>query len=172
LAATNRNLAKEVEASRFREDLYYRINVMSLELPPLRDRQGDISLLVAHFLGTAWEIEPAALEAMERYSWPGNVRQLINALDRAKILCETETIRPGDLPREVLVSGTISGSPSAALVSDDLATIQRGKVVEVLRRESGNKSKAARVLGVDRRKLYRLLEKYSISEAELLDQTH
>src|SRR6478752_8512196 len=79
LAATNRNLANEVEASRFREDLYYRINVMSLELPPLRERQGDIPLLVAHFLGTGWEIEPAALEAMEHYHWPGNVRQLINA---------------------------------------------------------------------------------------------
>jgi transcriptional regulator with PAS, ATPase and Fis domain len=172
IAATNRNLAKEVEASRFREDLYYRINVMSLELPPLRERQGDIPLLVAHFLRTAWEIEPAALEAMQRYQWPGNVRQLINALERGKILSDSETIRVQDLPREVVSSTTTSASSSPLEMSDDLASIQRCKVVEVLRRESGNKSKAARALGIDRRKLYRLLEKYSITDAELLNGAH
>jgi transcriptional regulator with PAS, ATPase and Fis domain len=171
LAATNRNLAKEVEASRFREDLYYRINVMSLELPPLRERQGDIPLLVSHFLGTAWEIEPAALQALERYHWPGNVRQLINALERAKILCDSETVRVQDLPREVVASNTTRSS-SPLEMTDDLGAIQRGKVVEVLRRESGNKSKAARALGVDRRKLYRLLEKYSITKSELDDRAH
>jgi len=173
LAATNRNLAKEVEAKRFREDLFYRINVMSLELPPLRDRKSDVPLLVHHFLGYGWEVELAVLEAMERYSWPGNVRQLINALERAKILCDDDTITLKDLPREIL-------EPTAAVISnghphseklDDLAAIQRSKVVEVLRRESGNKSKAARVLGIDRRKLYRLLEKFAIVEAELIDGT-
>jgi DNA-binding NtrC family response regulator len=169
VAATNRILAKEVEAGRFREDLYYRINVMSLELPPLRERKGDIPLLVAHFLGTAWDIEPAGLEAMQRYHWPGNVRQLINALERAKILCETETIRASDLPREVVSSGAVTTSGAPLSMTDDLATIQRCKVVEVLRRESGNKSRAAQALGIDRRKLYRLLEKYSITEAELAD---
>jgi DNA-binding NtrC family response regulator len=172
LAATNRNLAKEVEASRFREDLYYRINVMSLELPPLRQRQGDIPLLVAHFLGTGWEIEPAALDAMQRYHWPGNVRQLINALERAKILSDSETIRFQDLPREVVTTSTTTGSDGPLVMTDDLAAIQRSKVIEVLRRESGNKSKAARALGVDRRKLYRLLEKYSISEVELQNGAH
>jgi DNA-binding NtrC family response regulator len=166
LAATNRHLAKEVEAGRFREDLYYRINVMSLELPPLRQRQGDVSLLIDHFLGPGWEIEPAAREALEQYSWPGNVRQLINALERAKILCESETIRLRDLPQEVKSpqSATTEASPALA---DDLAAIQRSKVIEVLRREAGNKSKAARALGIDRRRLYRLLEKYAIVDAEL-----
>ena len=167
LAATNRNLAKEVEAGRFREDLYYRINVMSLELPPLREREGDIPLLVQHFLGAGWEIEPGALDVMTRYKWPGNVRQLINALDRAKILSESETIRLQDLPREVTTPLGSNHSSASLVATDDLATIQRSKVVEVLRREMGNKSKAARALGVDRRKLYRLLEKYSITDAEL-----
>ena len=170
LAATNRDLAKEVEAKRFREDLYYRINVLSLELPPLRDRAGDIPLLVQRFLGH-WELEPAALEALERYTWPGNVRQLINALERGKILANSEVISLKDLPREVLVpkaQGGPNGQDDPGS-SDDLAAIQRSKVVEVLRRESGNKSKAARALGIDRRKLYRLLEKYSISDAELID---
>src|SRR5262249_16009157 len=147
-----------------------------LELPPLRARQGDISLLVAHFLGTAWEIEPDALAAMEWYAWPGNVRQLINALERAKILCDSETIRVHDLPREGIAPTASSREGRAfdgkdLLTRDDLATIQRSKVVEVLRRESGNKSRAARALGVDRRKLYRLLEKYSISDAELLNES-
>jgi DNA-binding NtrC family response regulator len=167
LAATNRNLAKEVEANRFREDLYYRINVMSLELPPLRERKGDVALLVSHFLGPGWEIEPAALEAMERYSWPGNVRQLINALERAKILCDSETIQVKHLPKEVVTPTTPSQVNDLSETTDDLAAIQRSKVVEVLRRQSGNKSKAARALGIDRRKLYRLLEKYAIADTEL-----
>jgi DNA-binding NtrC family response regulator len=171
LAATNRNLAKEVEAGRFREDLYYRINVMSLELPPLRERQGDIALLVAHFLRPGWEIESTALQALERYHWPGNVRQLINALERAKILCDEESIGLKDLPREVVQGPTGTHAPSDVLTSDDLAVIQRSKVVEVLRREAGNKSKAARALGIDRRKLYRLLEKYAIGDTELPDST-
>ena len=169
LAATNRDLSKEVEAKRFREDLYYRINVMSLELPPLRQRKGDIGLLIDHFLGPGWEIEPAALEAMERYAWPGNVRQLINALERAKILAESEVIRLQNLPREVVAP---PAPPRAAEIqvgdlTDDLAAIQRSKVVEVLRRESGNKSKAARALGIERRKLYRLLERYAIAKSEI-----
>jgi DNA-binding NtrC family response regulator len=166
LAATNRNLAKEVEANRFREDLYYRINVMSLELPPLRERQNDIPLLVAHFLRDGWKIEPAAMEALERYHWPGNVRQLINALDRAKILCDNETIRVKDLPREVTQESRETQEIGDVLTTDDLTALQRSKVVEVLRREAGNKSKAARALGIDRRKLYRLLEKHEIADSE------
>jgi DNA-binding NtrC family response regulator len=169
LAATNRNLASEVEAKHFREDLYYRINVMTLELPPLRERRGDIRLLVQHFLGPGWEIEPAALEALECYHWPGNVRQLINAIDRAKILCDGETIRVQDLPREAVTPGDRSAPATARFMetTDDLEAIARSKVVEVLRREAGNKSKAARALKIERRKLYRLLEKYQIADAEL-----
>ena len=174
LAATNRDLAKEVEAKRFREDLYYRINVMSLELPPLRDRAGDVELLVRHVLGPGWEIEPAALEAMERYDWPGNVRQLINAIDRGKILADSETIRMRDLPPE-LASPQITAradKPLTVEITDDLAVIQRNKVLEVLRREEGNKSKAARALGIERRKLYRLLEKYVIADSEIGTSAH
>ena len=170
LAATNRNLAQEVEAKRFREDLFYRINVMSLELPPLRERKGDVALLVRHFLGPGWEIEPQALECLERYRWPGNVRQLINAIERAKILSDSETIGVKDLPREVTEVRTAAPTVESIVDYDDiddLAAIQRSKVVEVLRRESGNKSRAARALGIDRRKLYRLLEKYAIQDAEV-----
>ena len=167
LAATNRNLMDEVEANRFREDLYYRINVMALELPPLRERQGDVPLLVDRFLKPGWEITPDALAALNAYHWPGNVRQLINALERAKILCVSETITRKDLPREVIEPRTSAASNGAKLCTDDLAAIQRSKVVEVLRREAGNKSRAARALGIDRRKLYRLVEKYAIGDAEV-----
>jgi DNA-binding NtrC family response regulator len=172
LAATNRNLAKEIAAGRFREDLYYRINVMSLELPPLREHRSDIPLLVRHFLGAAWEIEPQAIELLERYAWPGNVRQLINVLERAKILCDSETLGVADLPRELVAGGDPAGrerfeQDDPLCVTDDLASIQRSKVVEVLRREAGNKTKAAHRLGISRRALYRLLEKYAIADIEL-----
>jgi DNA-binding NtrC family response regulator len=168
LAATNRDLAAEVKAGRFREDLYYRINVMSLELPPLRERAGDIPLLVKHFLGPFWEIEPEALARIEAYSWPGNVRQLINALERAKILADDRLVRLKDLPKEIWHAPPAGDGASPVPPTDDLATIQRHKIVEVLRRESANKSRAARALGIDRRKLYRLLEKFHITDAEVI----
>lgn len=161
IAATNRRLADEVAAGRFREDLFYRINVMSLELPPLRERTGDVPLLLQHFLGEGWKIDPAALQVIESYHWPGNVRQLINALERAKILADDKTIRVGDLPRELTAA---SGMPTtqARFDIDNLAALERVKIVEVLQRERGNKTRTARILGIDRRKLYRLIEKYNL----------
>jgi DNA-binding NtrC family response regulator len=171
LAATNRDLKKEIAQGRFREDLYYRINVMSLTLPPLREREDDISILVDHFLSDDWFVEPEALDCLCKYQWPGNVRQLINVLERAKILADDYTIRCRDLPDEVLKPDEAAENPSlpTALAreapADDLASIQRQKVVEVLERESSNKARAARALGISRRKLYRLLEKYGLSAA-------
>jgi DNA-binding NtrC family response regulator len=166
LAATNRQMSQEVAAGRFREDLYYRINVMSLELPPLRERAGDVPLLVRHFLGPGWEIEPEVLPLLEHYPWPGNVRQLINAIERAKILADENLIRVRDLPHEI-TAGAPQEIPLSVQEVDDLATIQRVKIVEVLRRVGGNKTHAAKALGIERRKLYRLLEKYQIQDAEI-----
>ena len=159
LAATNRNMLDEVQDGNFREDLYYRINVMSLELPPLRKRVGDIPLLVQHFLGPEWEIDDDALAAIERYDWPGNIRQLSNALERSKILADDGRVRISDLPHEVTEFSTTDRRLADI---DDLSSIERTKIVEVLRRENGNKSRTAQILGIDRRKLYRLLEKYGI----------
>lgn len=161
IAATNRRLRDEVAAGRFREDLFYRINVMSLELPPLRQRTGDVPLLVQHFLGDGWRVDPAALQAIESYSWPGNIRQLINALERAKILADEKTIRAADLPPE-LTTGSAVPTPIARFDFDNLAALERVKIVEVLQRERGNKTRTARILGIDRRKLYRLIEKYNL----------
>jgi DNA-binding NtrC family response regulator len=193
IAATNRNLSEEVAAGRFREDLYYRINVMSLELPPLRKRDGDISLLTRVFLGRDWTISDEALRAIEAYHWPGNVRQLKNAVDRAQILANNNQITIDDLPLEVseqadnlLMTGTIAqpiavtaqlsqrtvsypaaeSPPLAAAVSTSprLEDLEKAHIVDILRQQNGNKARAARVLGIHRRKLYRLLERHGIHD--------
>ena len=167
ITATNRDLAAEVAAHRFREDLFYRINVMSLDLPPLRARAGDIKLLVNHFLGANWHIAPDALQVLENYSWPGNIRQLINVIERGKILADDHFITTDELP-SVLVHPTgaasvVGASPSVSvspLVDDGtLSAIEKARVVEVMQKQKGNKSRAAQVLGISRRSLYRLLEK-------------
>lgn len=190
LAATNRDLATEVAEGRFREDLFYRINVMTIQLPPLRERTGDIPLLIRRFLGQGWTIDPQALRLLEEYEWPGNVRQLINVIERAKILADDNRIHPWDLPAEIArpKKGNTEGATAPQPVNqtaaatagsngdnaaatqppgDDLAAMERAHVVDVLRREKGNKAKAARALGVSRRSLYRLLEKHNIDPENL-----
>lgn len=169
LAATNRNLQQEVAAGRFREDLYYRINVMSVLLPPLRARTGDIPQLIEHFLGSGWKIEPDAEKAISSYSWPGNVRQLSNVLQRAMILADDRIITIDDLPAEVVtaappsaVADSKTNTPSDLDSGERLDDLQRAHIVSVLQREHGNKARTARVLGIHRRKLYRLLERYGI----------
>ena len=165
VAATNRDLAEEVKDGNFREDLYYRVNVMSLKLPPLSEREGDIDLLVTHLLGPDWSIEDDARAALRAYTWPGNVRQLINVLDRATVLADGQTVTMDDLPTEI-IEGTPEGlgvpafSPPADMKRLD--QLEKAHIVEILEQEKGNKARAARALGIHRRKLYRLLEKYDL----------
>jgi DNA-binding NtrC family response regulator len=161
VAATNRDLAADVRDGTFREDLYYRINVMSLHLPPLCERGNDINLLIDHLLGPDWEIEKDARDALTRYSWPGNVRQLMNTLDRATVLAENHLITSDDLPSEIVDVGSI-GKPEIVQESPLLDDIERAHIIEVLEKESGNKTRAARALGIHRRKLYRLLERFDL----------
>jgi DNA-binding NtrC family response regulator len=165
VAATNRNLLKEVEEGRFREDLYYRINVMTIYLPPLRERGDDLSLLADYFCGPGWEFEPAAREAILHYHWPGNVRQLINAIERAKMLADDEVLRREYLPPEVVRD--VQRAAPLPEIEGDLASLTRAHVVQTLRREKGNKLRSAKSLGVTRRSLYRLLEKYRIQAVEI-----
>jgi DNA-binding NtrC family response regulator len=165
IAATNRNLGDAVTSGEFREDLYYRINVMSLQLPPLRERDGDVSLLIDHLVGEDWDIEPEARAALESYDWPGNIRQLINALDRAMVLADDHTITIDDLPQEIVVRSSDSPRPIPRDTSR-LDEIEKAHIVEVLERENGNKARAARALGIHRRKLYRLLERYELHKAD------
>ncbi|MCA9076786.1 MAG: sigma-54-dependent Fis family transcriptional regulator [Planctomycetaceae bacterium] len=164
LAATNRDLAAEVASGQFREDLYYRINVMSLVLPPLRERDGDIDLLINHYLGNDWEIEPEARAALVSYPWPGNVRQLINALERAMILADDQVITVDDLPHEVVDAPQRDGASLNKAGVKRLDLIERAHIIDVLHQEKGNKARAARALGIHRRKLYRLLERFEIDE--------
>jgi DNA-binding NtrC family response regulator len=163
ISATNRDLADEVKGRRFREDLFYRINVMSIDLPPLRDRSGDLPLLTTVFLGEEWKLENDALEALEHFRWPGNVRQLINVIARAKILADGHVITLHDLPSEI----TDSASTNSQIDDEGtLAAIERAHVLEMLDQEHGNKTRTAKALGITRRSLYRLLDKYGIRSHE------
>lgn len=168
IAATNRDMAEEVREGRFREDLFYRINVLTIVLPPLRDRAGDIRLLVDHFLGPEWHIGDDVVRILENYTWPGNVRQLQNALERAKILSEDEWVRAENLPPEI-VKGA-SATPAREFGANmDLDTVNRVHVAETFKRLGGNKARTARALGIGRRTLYRLLEKYGIESGKAED---
>jgi transcriptional regulator of acetoin/glycerol metabolism len=159
LAATNRDLLQEVENNRFREDLYYRINVLTIDLPRLRDRTGDLELLAHYFAGADWKIDPGVLPALKQYDWPGNVRQLQNAIDRAKILADDKRIRVENLPPEIVDGGQFNSRIGSA-GDMDLFTYTRRHVLDTYRRHRGNKAQTARALRVSRRTLYRLLEKY------------
>ncbi len=173
VCATNRDLDAEVKAGRFREDLYFRINVVTVKLPPLRDRAGDIPILVAHFLAKVARREGRAeasmsreaLDMLCRYGWPGNVRELENAVERAVAVAKGNVILPSDLPVEVY--GVAAPAPGGII--DDrptLAELERRYIALVLSECSGNKKKAAEKLGIDRRTLYRALERSGEAAAE------
>lgn len=164
IAATNRDLTEELADGNFREDLYYRINVMSLVLPPLRERGEDVNLLIDHYLGDEWDLEDNARALLLSYRWPGNVRQLINALERATILAEDHTITTEDLPHEVVEPKSADSFPVSSAPVRRLDLIEKAHIIEVLRGENGNKARAARTLGIHRRKLYRLLDRFQIDE--------
>jgi DNA-binding NtrC family response regulator len=165
VAATNRPLEEEQRAGRFRDDLYYRLNVIAIVLPPLSERREDIPELVEHFLttrpicGGRCRIAPEALETLKRYEWPGNVRELANVLERAQILAENHLITGDDLPENL-----VDGAPAPGVCNDPrhLRDVERRYVQEVLRREKGNKVQASKALGISRRALYRLIAKYHL----------
>jgi transcriptional regulator with PAS, ATPase and Fis domain len=166
VAATNKPLEEAQKAGRFREDLYYRLNVVAVTLPPLRERRDDIPLLVEHFLTTRpvgrtsmMRVDPAALEVLVRYGWPGNVRELANVIERAQILAEGDTITVDDLPDNLVGATRAAAAPADP---DSLEGVERRHVEEVLRRAGGNKVRAAKALGVSRRTLYRLIDRYGL----------
>jgi two-component system response regulator HydG len=170
ITATNRDLEVEVGERRFREDLYYRINVVTVDLPPLRDRAGDILLLAQHFLDRATRaankgaltFNPSAAEKLMAYAWPGNVRELENCVERAVALARFDQITVDDLPEKVRAYRpdqlVVSAEDRTSIVS--LEELERRYVLQVLRVVGGNKSQAAQLLGLDRRTLYRKLDHY------------
>ena len=172
VAATNKPLEAEQAAGRFREDLFFRLNVISITLPALKDRREDIPELIAHFLHTRqvgrglMTVDPAARAALCAYDWPGNIRELANVLERAQILAEGTTVTPDDLPETVLAGGTSGPGvepPIRATSPDDLDRVEQHHVADVLRRHGGNKVQAAKALGVSRRTLYRLIDKHRLA---------
>ncbi|MBI4521188.1 MAG: sigma-54-dependent Fis family transcriptional regulator [Gemmatimonadetes bacterium] len=194
VAATNREPDDEIQAGRLRQDLFYRLNVISIHVPPLRERVADIPLLAEHFLELAGSgvarsapvmegrgspdsserpppaerrlrIAPDAMALLTAYPWPGNVRELRNAIERAATLAAGPEIRAEDLPPRIRDAGQ-----AAALVADasqrqiPLRELERAYILEILRQTGGNKSRAAEILGLDRKTLYRKLEEYGVSE--------
>ena len=175
VAATNMNLLEAVERKAFREDLFSRLNVITLILPPLREREGDIPLLAHHFLEIFQKknnkdvkgFTQEALEVMLRYSWPRNVRQLENAIERAVVLTKGEMIGPGDLPPEILKTVEVSVAGEAALMDEKtisislgtpLEAIERRVIEETLRHSRGDKNLASKILGISARTIYRKIE--------------
>ena len=168
VAATNRDLEREVREGRFREDLFYRLNVIPIALPPLRERRTDIPLLVEHFLakhgepGRARVIAPEALEALVAYSWPGNVRELESAVERTLLLADGEVIRLEDLPATVRMrSGSVPGGLLVEIPDEglDLDGLERSLILRAFDKSGGNVTRAARLLGLSRRTLQYRLEK-------------
>lgn len=169
IAATNKNLEKEVEAENFREDLFYRLNVIEINIPPLRQRREDIPLLVRHFLAKAAadqemavkEITEGAMQALANYRWPGNVRELQNAVERAFILSEQEIELEHLTSRIRSESVTGFGTNDPEGFRPTLDEVERRYIVEILSAVSNDKSSAAKILGIDLSTLYRKLKKYN-----------
>jgi two-component system response regulator HydG len=168
IAATNRDLMKEIEAKRFREDLYYRLNVVSLKVPPLRDRKEDIPLLTQYFLKgfsdknqkTIKGFTPSAMDCLIRYNWPGNVRELMNAVERGVVLTRTDYIDEMDIP----FCKEDEPGPLQKEISSNipLEEVERSTILNTLESVEGNKSEAARRLGITRRTLHKKLKNYGV----------
>lgn len=172
IAATNRDLEEEITRGRFRSDLYYRLNVIQLHLPPLRDRREDIPILVSYFLAKGAEAAgvPAltptdeTLAILVEYDWPGNVRELQNALERAVVVATGDEILPATLPHRVREAPTPRLGASEAPANPTMEVVERAYILWVLQAEGGNKTRAAEVLGIDPSTLYRKLNRYGIDE--------
>ncbi len=169
LAATNKDLTQEVSAGRFREDLYYRLNVINVTLPPLCERKEDIPILIEHFLtkfrlpGQKMKVvAPEVLERFVRYRWPGNIRELANTIERIVILSPGPVIGPGDVPADM---GALRAQSVAKEEPSDLplAEVERRHIMKALERTQGKKAEAARILGIHLKTLHRKLKAYRVS---------
>ncbi len=173
IAATNKDLGKEVKEGRFREDLFYRLNVVPVSLPPLRERKEDIPVLSAHFFGIYREknrkdlkdISGKAMDLLVRYDWPGNIRELENSIERAVIMARGEVIAPVDLPADI--QSLSNGKETQGLTFPSgisLDQVERALILKTLEDTGGNRSRAAEILGINRRTLLNKLKEYGITE--------
>jgi two-component system response regulator AtoC len=172
IAATNRDLETAYREGTFRKDLYFRLNVVTVHLPSLRERRSDIPVLVHHFLnryapGTNLQVTPAAMKSLLQYEWPGNVRELENCVARAVTLGDRQIIDVSDLPPAIRAEGSSSAqttlSDSSSLSTTALAEMERMTILKVFERANGDKALAGRMLGISRATLYRKLKRYKIA---------
>jgi DNA-binding NtrC family response regulator len=175
VAATNRNLLEMVPAGTFREDLLYRLNLITIELPPLRERRGDIPLLVRHFVADAarrygrpaLEVARDALRVLEGLPWPGNVRQLRQVIERAALVSPRDVLTPDDLRIGIAMergdAGAVDGTALPAVGTMTLDQLERAMILKSLQHHDGNVSRVAESLGLSRASLYRRFEKYGIA---------
>jgi len=172
ISATNRDVVKDVREGKFREDLYYRLNVVQIHMPPLRERKSDIPLLCTHFLQVFkeemglphLEFSEAALEKMMEYDWPGNVRELRNAIERAVVMGNGQEVLPEDLPIGG-IKKTHAGIQAGLSLRDAEDEFKKEFIVTTLRHTGGNRSKAAKIMGIQRTYLSRLISKYELQGA-------
>ena len=169
VAATNRNLPEEITAGRFREDLFYRLSVFQIHLPPLRERAGDVRILAKAFVKDfsvrlarpVTEITPAFLEALEQQPWKGNIRELRNVIERSLIVCESERLDVADLPLDIQ-NTHYEQSDETTPGSSELSAMERRLIARVLEYKKGNKTEAARLLKIGLTTLYRKIEEYGV----------
>jgi len=164
IAATHRDLAGEVKNGKFREDLYFRLNVITLSLPPLRDKREDIPVLIDHFLDNFCRnrqkkiIDPEVMTAMSQYHWPGNVRELKNTIERLVVMTEGDSISIEDLPENIRVVSSTTAEGTEVILSG----VERKHILKVLHEKQGNKTLAAEALGISLKTLYNKLKAYHI----------
>jgi two-component system NtrC family response regulator len=175
IAATHRDLSAEVKSGNFREDLYFRLNVLEIRIPPLRERPDDIPLLTARLVERLAEknrkrvrrVDPRFLEALYRYDWPGNVRELENVLERAIILSRSETLGAGDLPPHLAEKAPKESRPEPEEPGDEAAgsldEAEKNAIIKALETHGGHREKTAEALGVSRRTLQYKLKKYGLT---------
>ncbi|MCX7765351.1 MAG: sigma-54 dependent transcriptional regulator [Candidatus Sumerlaeia bacterium] len=174
ITATNKNLKDLVQQGKFREDLYYRLNVIQINVPPLRERREDIPLLVNAFIKEfaeqnkkpALAISPKAMAALQNYSWPGNVRQLRNVIEAAVIMCNADEIQPRHLPEEIRQAeeSALEEDIIRLKIGTPLSETEKEVIKATLQKVNGNKAKAARLLGIGRKTLYRKMTEYGIPD--------
>ncbi len=172
LAATNSDLEQEVAANQFRADLFYRLNVIPVTIPPLRERKKDIALLVDHFVARYCEknktplrrISEEAMAVLSSYDWPGNVRELENTIERAILFSRTDTIEPVDFPESLLRPAEPSVVTEATPETPTLESIEKAYIHFVMSQTDGRKAEAARILGIDTSTLYRKIERYKLKD--------
>jgi len=172
IAATNSDLEADVKSGRFRADLFYRLNVIPIMIPPLRERREDISLLVRYFIDRycekicipTKEISPEAMELLVGYHWPGNVRELENTIERAVLLNRSEALEVSDLPEKLACPESIAAVSDAEPANPTLESIEKAYIHYVMTQTGGRKTKAARILGIDTSTLYRKLDRYKMKD--------